>query len=82
MQHLEIEEKHYDGLKILQGDVIPMCYGLFKGLTATGIPLKCLVLEYCGEMLLGIFTSLSLEHRYPVSSYLTQINCPQNANPP
>lgn len=63
MHHLDIEAKRYDELKKLQGDVIPTCFGLFEGSTATGVPLKCLVLEHCGETLPAVFHNLLLEYR-------------------
>jgi hypothetical protein len=63
MLRLEIEARHYEQLNDLQGDVIPTCFGLFEG-SMSGFPLKCLLLDYCGENLPGVFDILPLGDRY------------------
>ncbi|PCH34031.1 hypothetical protein WOLCODRAFT_62623 [Wolfiporia cocos MD-104 SS10] len=35
-------------LRLLQGSVVPQCFGLFAGRTANGADVACLVLEWCG----------------------------------
>lgn len=47
METLNREFQFYEGeLKHLQGHVVPLCFGSFRG-KVDGVDFGCLVLEYC-----------------------------------
>lgn len=52
-------------LKSLQGDIVPMCYGLYEGKHQDGDHILCLLLEHAGEPVSAArgFISLDMELR-------------------
>lgn len=62
LEDLEYEHSLYSGkVKELQGEIVPMCYGLFQ------VPnklLACIVLQYCGEPVLCEFDELDMDLRW------------------
>ncbi|RDB26994.1 hypothetical protein Hypma_005119 [Hypsizygus marmoreus] len=72
---LELEAHNYAiHLRDLQGSLVPLYYGNFRGQCEHGRQISCTVLEYCGERLRNVFTDLSLEERHRILGKLGQLH--------
>ncbi|KAL6301407.1 kinase-like domain-containing protein [Sparassis latifolia] len=70
---LRQEGQIYYQLRMLQGLVIPACYGLFEGELEDG-PSACLVTEYCGVPMEKYLNYMDLKFRYRVIKGLIAIH--------
>ncbi|EKM53041.1 uncharacterized protein PHACADRAFT_210780 [Phanerochaete carnosa HHB-10118-sp] len=61
-------------LKALQGDVVPVCYGIYEGEHDDGDPIVCLVLEYMGEPAEDGLGSLDMDVRLEVLRSVVQVH--------
>ncbi|KAF8058189.1 hypothetical protein FPV67DRAFT_1676445 [Lyophyllum atratum] len=77
VEDLTQEANHYViALKDLQGTVVPRFYGFYEGRCANHSRRRvgCLVLEYCGEPLVGKFKDLPLDERLKILNVLARLH--------
>jgi len=70
---LQHEFMCYEHLREVQGEIIPTCYGLFKG-EMDGDNILCLVLEYGGERLRYVMQCMNWDFKKKAIAYLEELH--------
>ncbi|KAF8075349.1 hypothetical protein FPV67DRAFT_1728604 [Lyophyllum atratum] len=76
LEDLTQEANHYAKLTAVQGTIIPRFYGFYEGRCASHSRRRvgCLVLEYCGEPVVGKFKDLPLNERVKILNVLARLH--------
>ncbi|KAF8067876.1 hypothetical protein FPV67DRAFT_1494039 [Lyophyllum atratum] len=77
LEDLKREANHYElQLKDVQGDIVPRYYGMYEGTCTSHSSRKigCLVLEYCGKHVIGLFRDLPLDERVEILNVLSALH--------